>query len=268
MMKHLLTLVVSAALGQTPLLGFAFQHPGGSAAPSSRTVEPQRSQQTSRRENSPEGQSGPVLGKPFMATEVRHTMHVLGDGTRVKNSDTSLFYRDDRGRMRIESPTRILIYDPVSGFTYDLNPKAKSYYKTQISDRSTHLSMAIVGDRTYTLYSDRPARGEVADSNEQINNRDQSVTEDLPPQVIDSVHVKGSRITLTIPAGTFGNDRDVKVVNERWYSDDLKVLVKSSNSDPRFGVTTYELTNIVQASPDPALFQAPADYVLKIHKLH
>ena len=65
---------------------------------------------------------------------------------------------------------------------------------------------------------------------------------------------------MTIPAGTFGNDRDVKVINERWYSDDLQVLVKSSNSDPRFGLTTYELTNIMRTVPDPALFQPPADY--------
>ena len=90
------------------------------------------------------------------------------------------------------------------------------------------------------------------------------VTEELPPQIVNGVWAKGSRITITIPAGTFGNDRDVKVVNERWYSDDLKVLLKSSNSDPRYGVTTYELTQIVQAPPSPALFQVPADYKLRL----
>ena len=60
--------------------------------------------------------------------------------------------------------------------------------------------------------------------------------------------------------GTFGNDREVKVVNETWYPDDLQIMVKSSNSDPRFGVTTYELTDILQGSPDPSLFTIPADY--------
>src|SRR6266852_2890768 len=70
------------------------------------------------------------------------------------------------------------------------------------------------------------------------------VMEDLQPQVVNGIRAKGSRVTMTIPKGAFGNDRDVKVVNERWYSDDLQILLKSSNSDPRFGVTTYELTNI------------------------
>jgi hypothetical protein len=82
----------------------------------------------------------------------------------------------------------------------------------------------------------------------------------LTPQFLDGVYVKGARVTTTIPSGAIGNDRDLKVVNERWYSDDLKLLLKSSNSDPRFGVTTYELTDISQSSPDPALFQIPAGY--------
>jgi hypothetical protein len=86
------------------------------------------------------------------------------------------------------------------------------------------------------------------------------VTEDLTPQFLNGVYAKGARVTTTIPARTIGNDHDLKVVNERWYSDDLKLLLKSSNSDPRFGVTTYELTEISQAPPDPALFQIPADY--------
>lgn len=38
------------------------------------------------------------------------------------------------------------------------------------------------------------------------------------------------------------------------------MLVKSVSTDPRFGTTTYELTNISRQPPDPSLFQVPADY--------
>jgi hypothetical protein len=38
-------------------------------------------------------------------------------------------------------------------------------------------------------------------------------------------------------------------------------MVKSTNSDPRFGDTTYQVTDIVQGPQDPALFQIPSDYV-------
>lgn len=67
---------------------------------------------------------------------------------------------------------------------------------------------------------------------------------------------------MIIPVATLGNDRDIKLVDERWFSDDLRSLVKSINSDPRFGVTTYELTNIVQSDPDHSLFAIPSNYTL------
>jgi len=55
----------------------------------------------------------------------------------------------------------------------------------------------------------------------------------------------------------------LKVVNERWLSDEMQILLKSSNVDPRFGTTTYELTDLVQAPPDSSLFQVPTDYRLR-----
>ena len=40
------------------------------------------------------------------------------------------------------------------------------------------------------------------------------------------------------------------------------MLVKSVNSDPRFGENTYQLTNISRIEPDSALFQIPPDYTI------
>jgi hypothetical protein len=208
-------------------------------------------------------QYGPVLGKPFSATEVRRTTQTLNDGTRVEQSDTSRFYRDGQGRMRAESPKRVEIFDPVSGFEYDLNPERKTYEKSVIPNKTASMAVAVVGSTSSTSFSSDSLEGDLGARHARSETRHSPsprVTEELPAQVINGVGVKGARITMTIPAGTFGNDRDVKVINERWYSDDLQSLVKSSNSDPRFGLTTYELTNIVRASPDPALFQPPADY--------
>jgi hypothetical protein len=80
---------------------------------------------------------------------------------------------------------------------------------------------------------------------------------------MDGISAKGSRVTITIPVGSIGNDHELKVVNERWYSDDLKLLLKTTNSDPRFGTSSYELQNIVQAEPAASLFQVPFDYTEK-----
>ena len=46
-------------------------------------------------------------------------------------------------------------------------------------------------------------------------------------------------------------------------ADDLKVPVMTKVTDPRFGTTTMELTNINRSQPDSPLFQVPSDYTVK-----
>jgi hypothetical protein len=93
-------------------------------------------------------------------------------------------------------------------------------------------------------------------------NKGSELKEALGLQALNGVTAHGERVTVTIPKGEIGNDRDIKVVNERWTSDDLQLLIKSSNSDPRYGDTSYELTGISLAAPDRALFQIPSDYTV------
>jgi hypothetical protein len=87
--------------------------------------------------------------------------------------------------------------------------------------------------------------------------------ENLSSQTVNGVAAQGTRTTMTIETGQIGNDRPIRIVSERWYSGDIQMMVKSSNNDPRFGETSYELTNIQRTGPSPALFQIPADYTLQ-----
>jgi hypothetical protein len=223
-------------LAQVPPAGNSFQQAGWLTMPNS--LSPL------------DGQSGPVIGKPVSASEVRRTEQTLSDGSHVNNSETEHFYRDAMGRMRTETSSGAVIFDPVAGFTYDLTTGRKTFTKSR-NKQNAVTTIAAAAHRSSTS----------SQSVESKQSTDKgNFTEDLAPQFLHGVYAKGSRITVIIPAGTFGNDRDLKVVNERWFSDDLKLLLRSSNSDPRFGVTTYELTDISQAPPDPALFQVPTDY--------
>jgi hypothetical protein len=95
-----------------------------------------------------------------------------------------------------------------------------------------------------------PARGSVA-------------KEELGQQVVEGVLATGTRTTTTLPAGTIGNEQPIVVLSEQWFSEELKVLVMTKHSDPRTGITTYRLTNVVQAEPARSLFEVPADYTLK-----
>lgn len=84
--------------------------------------------------------------------------------------------------------------------------------------------------------------------------------ESLGKKVVEGVECEGTRTTVTIAAGSIGNDRPIDIVSENWYSPELQVVVSSRHSDPRFGETTYRLANISRAEPDKSLFVPPSDY--------
>jgi hypothetical protein len=113
-----------------------------------------------------------------------------------------------------------------------------------------------VGDTVQTFaLQDRPF-------STQFGKSVQPKTESLGTKMIEGVQATGTRTTSTIPAGTIGNDRDLNIVRETWYSPELQLVIQSTQSDPRFGETTYTLKNIQQGSPDVTLFQVPANYTI------
>jgi hypothetical protein len=85
-------------------------------------------------------------------------------------------------------------------------------------------------------------------------------TEALEPKEIEGVRAEGTRTTMTMAAGTIGNALPIEIVTERWFSPELNVLLLTRRFDPRFGETTYRLTNIVRAEPAPELFKVPSDF--------
>src|SRR6266496_1562867 len=92
---------------------------------------------------------------------------------------------------------------------------------------------------------------------------DHAVTESLGKQVLEGVEAEGTRTTITIPAGEIGNERPIEIVNERWYSAELQIVIMSRHSDPRGGETIYRLTDISRTEPAKSLFEVPADYTVK-----
>lgn len=89
------------------------------------------------------------------------------------------------------------------------------------------------------------------------------VKQDLGSQMVEGVEAKGTRTTVTIPAGEIGNERPIEIVSERWYSQELQLVVMTRHSDPRSGEMTYKLTNINRSEPVKSLFEVPSDYTVK-----
>lgn len=272
------TLLSSAAFlaGASALIAqvFSFQQPGTFAAPGSL---PQ-----------PGGvwQSQWVSGKPYSATVVIHTVQTFAGQKplRVDHTQTGLVFRDAQGRTRRETlqisgswqANQVSVIDPVLGAEYDWTGPKMAGRGTAGSAVSGHFVTRMLNPALIASETRAPSRSPYELAVEEAEHTgphhkkgspnagaqppQPSRVEDLGAQTVNGVMAQGVRITTAIPAGTIGNDADIPVVTERWVSPDLQVLVKSVYSDPRFGTTTYELTDIQRTNPDPSLFQVPAGY--------
>jgi hypothetical protein len=206
----------------------------------------------------------PFAGRPFSAKATVRLFHTLEDGTRIDTTATTLLYRDAAGRRRTEADGIIDISDPVGTHTgIRLNPATMTAQKrddTYVApDPPTGPSLAA---RSVVKGKKRPNPMAPA---QQPGPPMQVVTLDLGTHSINGISAHGTRTTLTIPVGGIGNDRDIHVTKETWMSNDLRILVKGSNSDPRFGTSTFELTDIVPGAPNPTLFdtQVPPGYSVR-----
>ena len=205
--------------------------------------------QTDSANYSQSAMAGRVVGKPYSATQVTHSQQTLANGSHIDRTLTNLVWQDDQGRFRTEMTNnrrRVVIEDTVAMVVYIIDMEQKTVRKTEMR-RVGPAAQKIAGDVS-----------PVEEARAMARRSPNHLVEDLGSQFINGVPALGVRVTTTIPIGAIGNDQELKSVTERWYSNDVHALVKTVTTDPRTGVYTYELTNIVRSAPDPALFQVPA----------
>jgi len=87
-------------------------------------------------------------------------------------------------------------------------------------------------------------------------------TEQLGEQMVEGVECEGTRTVTTIPAGVIGNENPIETVIETWGSRELRMIILSKRSDPRFGEFTYRVTSIIRSETDATLFQIPSGYTI------
>src|ERR1700687_633579 len=209
-----------------------------------------------------------VKGAPFSATASSETKQTLQDGSNIVRTTSSTLYRDSQGRSRREvtlsgfgplqtsgkASTMITIGDPVAGVHYMLDPVQKVAHK--MTPKGARGGAWANGNQQAFEQKMQKHMAKEESSGELQK-------ESLGTQSINGVNAEGTRITRTIPAGQIGNDKPIQIVFERWYSPDLQIVVKSTRIDPRFGTTTYTLTNVQRAEPAATLFTVPPDDTVK-----
>lgn len=196
-----------------------------------------------------------VTGAPFSAVQVTVHQQTLANGNVIQRQEQTNLFRDSQGRVHEEttwtgangqgSHTAVTISDPVAQVVRRLNPQNKT--ASEMAMRQPPAG----GPSARVAGSQRPSS---ASAN--------IAKEDLGTQAVNGLAATGTRVTRTIPAGAMGNTQQIQIVRETWVSSDLKLPVMVKTSDPRFGTTVTQLTNIARSEPDAALFQTPADYTV------
>lgn len=231
-----------------------------------------------------------VKGAPYSATAATETVQVLADGTRITHQSSSSVARDSEGRTRRENslpaigpwtndgstPKLVSINDPVAGTTYMLDERTKTARKLLMHrpmPAPAGTGEPVMMERNVHIAGPGPGPGvsHAGGENVMIIHRvvedgaanaavPQPKDEQLGQETIEGVVADGTRTTVTLPAGSVGNDRPIEIVDERWYSPELQTTVLSKHNDPRMGETTFRLTKVSRAEPSASLFQVPPDY--------
>ena len=194
-----------------------------------------------------------VKGLPYSGEGITTVKLTMFDGTKMERTVTAKFFRDSAGRTRREQTVvglealdpgndfRAIVHivDPVAGVLYTLNPA------TRTADR---LSLSLI-------------QGKLKPLNVPLDYGKKET--DLGVKDIDGISAKGTRTVTTVPTGQVGNDRPIDIIDERWESVELKVLLRSLHRDPRSGDIEYALTKISRAEPSASLFQVPSGYTIR-----
>jgi hypothetical protein len=205
-----------------------------------------------------------VTGAPFTAQIVSTATQTLTDGSHIARNVNASIARDGQGRtyrqqtMEHLGPvstgsgkTVIFLHDPVAHTSHVISNDTKTAVLSHLSQRQ---------HGPHGENGAAPPPGGPRPEGRPVRPHQGETVESLAPQMIEGVWAEGTRMTRTIPVGSIGNDRELKIISETWYSKDLQTVVMSKHSDPRTGESTFRLTNIQRGEPDATLFQVPAGY--------
>lgn len=194
-----------------------------------------------------------VKGLPYSGEGITTVKLTMFDGTKMERTVTAKLYRDSAGRTRREQtvvglealdPSNdfravVHIVDPVAGVFYTLNPGSRTAHRLPLS--------LLQGGAKPLRVPFEYAKKEVA----------------LGVKDIDGLSAQGHQTITTVPTDQVGNSRPIEIIDERWESTELKVLLRSLHRDPRSGDIEYALTKISRAEPPASMFTVPSGYTIR-----
>jgi hypothetical protein len=204
---------------------------------------------------------------PYSATRTVTISKLGTDGQTTTQTLRSLLWRDAEGKTRQDDIEENKTFGETRAINVD-DPVTRVHYAWNDGGRLDKQANGVMVTHTPAswqeedFWPDSSPKGQPrippTPSPVPTNDPDRKF-EILQPKELSGIHVEGQRITWVIPVGREGNDREIRVIQEKWTSPDLRITIYSVLDDSRTGRTVIELTNIDRSNPAPSIFQPPTD---------
>jgi hypothetical protein len=193
-----------------------------------------------------------VTGKPVLASFTITRTETL-PGNTITNTTTGTFARGADG-----STYRDVKFTAIGPWAVSGKAQEFAYIRNVTTGMQYIVNVTKGTYRVFPIREHNPTPGGKKDWRSGSNSSNETVTDNPSGSYKDpgtsTIYPADDRqVTRTIPAGAIGNLNAIVITSESWYSSVLDLLLEETRTDPRFGTTTYQLSNIGQ-SPSSALF--------------
>lgn len=214
------------------------------------------------------GLGTPVVNAPFSAETVT-TWRPKEPSQRAEWRASVRFYRDREGRVRVEqmfvdhaderTPQRIVIVsDPDSHSAFVIDSTART-----VSEELRGVVGLTIGGYGRVVLPESMNRF-VAFARPQLWRAYNNVAgedEPLGEKTILGILATGTSAQITLPIGAFQRNQEIQIVDERWISKELHLLLYSRTEDSAYGTLEHRVTRISRSDPPGELFEIPAGYL-------
>lgn len=213
------------------------------------------------------GLGAPVSNAPFSADAVT-TWRPNEPSERSEWRVSVRFYRDREGRVRVEqtfvdhgddrNPQRIVIAsDPNDQMASVIDSTART-----VSEYPRPVARNTVGGYGRLVLPLSMTRFVTFERPQFWRAYENAAGEDEPlgQKTILGIPVTGTSADITLPVGAFQKNHEIQIVDERWISKELQLLMYSRTEDSEYGTLEHRVTRISRDDPPGELFEVPAGY--------
>ncbi|MFZ1917183.1 MAG: hypothetical protein WAU58_06400 [Terriglobales bacterium] len=196
---------------------------------------------------------------PYTAEYKITQVQTLAGGNTITRESTEVAAVDSQGRRMTSTTTTAAENGTPRTESSVFDPVAKTLTRWSSPGKRARVRQIGVGHGCSSTTEDepRPSHSLTRAPHER------PAVENLGTASIQGVEARGTRTTMTIPAGEVGNEAPLVRTSEVWSAVTVGLkglLVREVVDDPRSGKWNRELTSINQNDPDPAVFQPPDGY--------